>query len=170
MRLIELADASPLARLQLRNRSYLAPWEPVRDDAYFTAAGQLERIRSALDRHERGEELPLVVLDAKGELAGQITLSGIVRGPFQSSNLGYWITQDQAGRGLATAAVNEAVTRAFSELGLHRVQAGTLTNNVASQRVLAKAGFEQFGLAPAYLKIAGAWQDHALFQKLSDDN
>lgn len=169
LRLIDLSDAAPLAQLQLRNRSYLKPWEPVRDDDYFTAAGQLERISSALARHERGEELPLVVLDSEGQLAGQVTMSGIVRGPFQSSNLGYWIAQDQEGRGLATLAVQEAVTRAFSDLDLHRVQAGTLTHNEASQRVLAKAGFQQFGLAPAYLKIAGEWQDHALFQKLRDD-
>lgn len=168
LRLIDPADATPLAELQLRNRAYLAPWEPARDDEYFTAPSQRERIGSALDRYERGEELPLVVLDDQNRLAGQVTISGIVRGPFQSGNLGYWIAEDHAGRGLATRAVTEALRRAFSDLGLHRAQAGTLTSNAASQRVLAKVGFERIGLAPAYLKIAGKWQDHLLFQIVHD--
>jgi ribosomal-protein-alanine N-acetyltransferase len=56
---------------------------------------------------------------------------------------------------------------AFEELGLHRIEAGTLLHNVRSQRVLERNGFVRFGVAPAYLKIAGAWQDHVLFQVLT---
>ena len=56
---------------------------------------------------------------------------------------------------------------AFGALALHRVQAETLRHNVRSRRVLAKNGFERIGMAPKYLRIAGEWQDHDLFQKLS---
>ncbi len=66
--------------------------------------------------------------------------------------------------GLATAAVREIVAVAFGELGLHRVQAGTLPHNAGSQRVLERNGFARIGVAPAYLSIAGRWQDHVLFQ------
>lgn len=58
---------------------------------------------------------------------------------------------------------------AFDELGLHRVQAETLVYNAASQAVLSRNGFDWIGMAPEYLKIAGRWQDHILFQRLSDD-
>jgi ribosomal-protein-alanine N-acetyltransferase len=58
---------------------------------------------------------------------------------------------------------------AFGELGLHRVQAGTLVENGASRRVLAKLGFAEIGFAPRYIQIAGRWQDHVLHQRLSDD-
>jgi len=47
------------------------------------------------------------------------------------------------------------------------VGAGTLVHNVRSQKVLLRNGFVRFGLAPSYLKIAGKWQDHILFQVLS---
>lgn len=50
------------------------------------------------------------------------------------------------------------------ELRLHRLEASTLLHNIGSQRVLEKAGFERIGMAPKYLRIAGEWQDHALFQ------
>ena len=53
-----------------------------------------------------------------------------------------------------------------ADLGLHRLEAGTLAHNTGSQRVLLKCGFTEIGLAPGYLKIAGEWQDHLLFQRL----
>ncbi|SFP87133.1 Acetyltransferase (GNAT) domain-containing protein [Geodermatophilus dictyosporus] len=70
------------------------------------------------------------------------------------------------GRGHASAAVGRMVRTAFEELGLHRVEAGTLVHNAGSQRVLARNGFTRYGLAPSYLRIAGRWQDHELFQPL----
>ena len=81
--------------------------------------------------------------------------------------MGYWVNEADNGRGIATAAVRDAVAYAFDELGLHRVQAGTLRDNLRSQRVLVHNGFVSFGVAPAYLKIAGQWQDHVLFQKVN---
>jgi [ribosomal protein S5]-alanine N-acetyltransferase len=95
-------------------------------------------------------------------------LSNVVRGPLQSANLGYWVAERANGRGLATKAVGEVIPIAFGELGLHRLEAGTLVDNVASQRVLEKNGFEQIGIARDYLHIGGAWRDHMLFQRLAD--
>ena len=109
-----------------------------------------------------------VILD-EDRIIGPVTLRNIVRGPFQSCNLGYWISSADNGRGHATAAVAEIAELAFSELGLHRIEAGTLPHNVASQRVLQRNGFERFGFAKRYLQIAGQWQDHVLFQKLAPD-
>ena len=59
-----------------------------------------------------------------------------------------------------------AVVETARQLGLHRIQAATLLHNAASQRILNKSGFTQIGLAPLYLKIAGQWQDHLLFQRI----
>ncbi len=112
--------------------------------------------------------MPWVIVNDDGAIAGRLTLSGIVRGPFQSCSVGYWLAEDQTGEGLATEAVRAAVEFAFTQLELHRVQAETLVQNVASQRVLARTGFDQYGLAPRYLNIAGRWQDHLMFQRLND--
>ncbi len=163
-RLITLGDVPVLAELAAVNREFLAPWDPARGDDYYTVAGQLALAGDALRRHAQGLMLPHVILDESGRVAGRITLNEIVRGPFQSCLLGYWLNAADNGRGLATAAVLDIIKVAFDELGLHRIQAGTLPHNVRSQRVLERAGFTRFGLAPAYLKIAGRWQDHVLFQ------
>jgi ribosomal-protein-alanine N-acetyltransferase len=162
-------DSTALADLLVRNREFLAPWSPLRADGHETVEGQRSDIALVLDRHQRGEAAPFVILDDDGGVAGRLTLSGIVRGPFRSCAMGYWLSADRTGRGLATRAVAAALGHAFDELGLHRVQAETLVHNTASQRVLARNGFLQYGLAPRYLEIAGRWQDHVVFQRLRDD-
>jgi [ribosomal protein S5]-alanine N-acetyltransferase len=167
-RLISVADAPALAGLLQRNREFLAPWEPARGDGYFTVEGQRELIVAVLDRKRRGEALPHVIVDEDGSVQGRINLNTIVRGPFQSCSLGYWLGESANGRGLATKAVARIKEIAFGEMMLHRIEAGTLRHNVRSQRVLERNGFERFGLAPNYLKIDGRWQDHILFQVINE--
>jgi ribosomal-protein-alanine N-acetyltransferase len=165
-RLLTLDDAPILAELLARDRAFMAPYEPDRPEDYFTVEGQRRLVTSLLEGCDRGVVWPQAIVD-DGRVVGRITLNEIVRGPLLSCSMGYWVSQADNGRGLATAAVREALALAFGELGLHRVQAGTLVDNVRSQRVLENNGFVRFGLAPDYLKIAGRWQDHVLFQKLN---
>ena len=167
-RLVTQDDAPVLAELLRVNRDFLAPWEPIRDDDNFTVEGQLAAITSALERYRQGITVPSVILDEDDRVAGRITLNDIVRGAFQSCHLGYWLSAAANGRGLATAAVRDMIRVAFEELGLHRLEAGILLHNVRSQRVLERNGFARFGVAPAYLNIAGEWQDHALYQIVNE--
>jgi ribosomal-protein-alanine N-acetyltransferase len=166
-RLLTLSDAPALAELVSVNRDFLAPFEPVRTDGYFTLAGQRAVIEKALIAHQQRTALPHVILAGDGRLAGRITLQGIVRASFQSCSVGYWVSAADNRRGLATAALRDIIGVAFGELGLHRVQAETLPHNTGSQRVLERNGFVRYGLAPAYLKIAGTWQDHILYQAIN---
>ncbi|TJZ58817.1 GNAT family N-acetyltransferase [Streptomyces piniterrae] len=207
-------DATGLARAYRRSRAHLHPWEPDRDDAFFTPAGQAERLRLHLAEQRAGRMMPWVLVRTTPEtvpgidtpdeacavsgrgtqqrrpdsgtatgpdsapeaksapephIVGAITLSDIALGPFRSAGVGYWIAADHVGHGLATAAVNQVCATADRALGLHRLEAGTLVDNVASQRVLAKCGFTPYGTAAHYLHINGAWRDHRLFQKILND-
>src|SRR5215472_661505 len=159
-RLVALDDAPALAELARANREFLEPWDVVHDEDYFTPAGQRARIGDALTRHAQGTMLPHVILAESDRVVGRVNLNDIVRGAFCSCHLGYWLNQADNGRGLATAAVREIVDVGFTELRLHRIQAGTLPHNIASQRVLEHNGFTRIGLARSYLCIAGEWQDH----------
>ena len=168
-RLITPGDADVLADLVVGNREFLASWEPVRPDSYFTLAGQAEVIAESLERSEQGLQVPRVILDEAGAVVGRINLNNVVRGAFQSASVGYWLAEEAGGRGLATAAVSEMVSVGFHDEGLHRLEAGTIPENIRSQSVLLRNGFEQYGYAPRYLSIAGRWQDHVLFQRLNED-
>jgi ribosomal-protein-alanine N-acetyltransferase len=102
-----------------------------------------------------------------GRLAGMFNISEIVRRAFQSAYVGYGGVAGLEGRGYMTEGMGLVLDHAFGELGLHRLEAGTLVDNVGSQRVLEKNGFERIGTARGYLHIGGAWRDHILFQLLS---
>ena len=168
IRVVTEDDASTLAELLTGNRTFLAPWDPVRDDAYFTVDGQRDLLARSLRRLRSGIDWPGVIT-ADGAPVGRVNLNNVIRGAFCSADLGYWVDQAHNGRGVATAAVGAVVQLAFTELGLHRVQAGTLLHNRGSQKVLERNGFTPIGVAPRYLNIAGRWQDHLLFQRLADD-
>lgn len=163
------ADAVVLARAYERNRTHLAPWDPIREEAFFTADGQARLLQQmeAARRDGRGERWLLV--DDAGEVFGSLSLSAMEHGPYRNARLGYWIDGGLAGRGLTTAAVRRICEIATEDFGLHRIEATTLVENTASQRVLAKCGFEQFGFAPKYLHINGAWRDHRMFQRILFD-
>ncbi|MEV0385991.1 GNAT family N-acetyltransferase [Nonomuraea sp. NPDC050643] len=158
-------DTEALVDAYIRNRDHLRRWEPSRPAEFFTHAGQAERLKSLLEQQARGGAVAWVLADGE-RVVGRMTLSTIVRGPFLSADLGYWLDAGYTGRGLATQGVRAVCRMADQELGLHRIAASTLLDNVASQTVLRKAGFEPYGLAPRYLAIDGKWQDHRLFQRI----
>ncbi len=157
-------DAVALAAAYDRNREHLAPWDPVRSSAFYTVEGQQELLDRQLSL-VLGGQLAAWVLEYDGAVVGRINLNNVVRGVLSSGSLGYWVDHAHLRRGLASALVDHACTGAL-ELGLHRVDAGTLVHNVASQRVLLRNGFEQYGMAPKYLFIAGQWRDHNLYQRI----
>jgi [ribosomal protein S5]-alanine N-acetyltransferase len=168
-RVVTLDDAAPLARLLTANRDYLAPWSPLQQDRYFTEAGQREILAHDVAAFELGGMVPLAILDAGGAICGRINLNSIVRGAFQGASVGYWVSRSHAGHGLASAAVADVIEIGFGEYGLHRLEAATLLHNTPSQHVLARNGFRPFAISEAYLRIAGKWQDHILFQLLNKD-
>src|SRR5947209_4601544 len=166
-RLIRLDDAPAVAELYRTNQDFLAPWMPLRGRSFFTVAGRGRAIAETLALYRQGVVVPHVILDGTA-VAGRATLSNISRDAFQSCNLGYWVGEAHNGKGLATAAVGELKRVAFDELDLHRIEAGTLLHNERSQAVLKRNGFVRIGIAAAYLKIGGVWQDHVLYQALSE--
>ena len=98
-----------------------------------------------------------------------VNISNVIRGVFQNASLGYFVAQEQGGRGVASRGVGLVSEWGFREARLHRLEAATLLDNVPSQRVLLRNGFRPVGLCPHYLHIAGAWRDHVLFQRTAED-
>jgi ribosomal-protein-alanine N-acetyltransferase len=161
------ADAPGLADAAGRNREHLAPWEPWRGEDYYTVSGQQRDLVVALEAIEAGR-LATYVVTARDQIVGKFNLNNIVRGAFQSADIGYWVDHQHLNRGLATAAVRYVCDQAL-RMGLHRVGAGTLLHNDASQTVLRRCGFTRYGTAERYVFIAGRWQDHALFHRILHD-
>jgi len=165
LRLLEVSDAAQLAEAYVRNREHLRPWDPEREDAFFTQAWHAENISQTLAANEHGLAYPYGLFRDQ-QLIGRFNIVSVVRGPFQSASLGYWVDHRFTGQALASRAVAALRIEAVENVGLHRLEASTLLHNFASQKVLLNNGFAQIGMAPNYLKIAGRWQDHNLYQTI----
>jgi [ribosomal protein S5]-alanine N-acetyltransferase len=164
-------DASEQLRLRLANREHTGPWDPVRDESFYTEAGQ--RVELDLDQRSwaAGNAYAFAVLeiDAGDRLIGRVALANIVRGPWQNATLGYWIDERSGRRGHATRAVRLALRFAFEHAGLHRVQPAIIPRNDRSVRVAEKVGFRLEGRALRYLKINGVWEDHDIYALTIED-
>jgi [ribosomal protein S5]-alanine N-acetyltransferase len=167
LRPLAAGDAELMTRLYLGQREFMAPFDPPRPDSFYTLKGQRAELALLAEEREH-DRLHRFLIQADGGAAGVISVSRITRGPFQNAGLGYWVVQEQNGRGICTEAVRLVAEWGFGEAGLHRLEAATLVDNIGSQAVLRRNGFTEIGLSPRYLFIAGAWRDHLLFARTAD--
>ncbi len=157
-----IGDAPAWLDYVQRNRKFLAPYEPIRPESYYTQAfWSQQMVLARLEMAER-RALRFGVWEKGGKLIGLINFSNVVPGAFQACFLGYTLDKDREGKGLMTEALKAALPEACRFLGLHRVQANYMLDNQASGKVLVKLGFKVEGEARDYLRIGGQWRDHVL--------
>lgn len=162
------SDVGPYLAALRRNEAHLRPWSPLRTgpDRRPTLASVSRDVAVARTSWKRDESYTFLVTESDDRartVVGRLTLGRVIRGPFQNAFLGYWVDAAVQGRGIMTEAVNAVVAFAFGPLALHRVQASIMPRNVASVRVITKAGFRSEGRSARYLQIAGKWEDHDIF-------
>lgn len=154
----------------LRNREFLAKWEPVRSEEYYSYDSIKTLIEDELSLLQKGIAINYYIFyEGEERIIGKISFSNIIYGPFLSCYLGYKLDKDEVNRGVMTKALNEAIENLFQEYKLHRVEANILPRNMASIRVVEKLGFVNEGLSKKYLKINGVWEDHIHYVLLNRD-
>ena len=154
------------------NEAWLTKWEPshipgqpdvIEDpDAFAVRCSARQRERQLGAGYGFG-----VFVD--GEFAGEINLSSVQRGPFQSAYVGYWIDEAKAGHSYTPEAVVVVARFAFEELRLHRIQIAIIPRNRASHRVMEKLAIRDEGTAVRYLEINGTWEDHVRYAITSEE-
>ncbi len=165
---MRLRDRAAWERVRRANTDWLRPWEatlpPSAQAGPTTYAGL---VRSLTRQAREGRMLPWLVFhldeDRTPQLAGQLTVSGIVGGSASWGQIGYWVDQRLAGRGIIPTSVALAVDYCFEVMHLHRIEIAIRPENTQSLRVVTKLGFRPEGLRPRYLHIDGDWRDHLVF-------
>ncbi|MFE6040730.1 GNAT family N-acetyltransferase [Streptomyces sp. NPDC056452] len=169
IRLIEPADAAPIAAHRVRDVEAFRPWEPAQSADFFTPEGQAARIDSLLAGYRAGTVWPGVVL-ADDQVIGQVTVGGILPQPhLRRGSVGYWIASTAQNQGHAGHAVGLALRVMTDELGLHRAEASTNLENLPSQRVLRRNGFTPYGVAHSSIFLDGSWRDGLLWERILSD-
>jgi len=165
-------DARALAEFAGANREHFRPWDPARREDYFTAEHWRGQLAETVRQAAAGTTYQFVMNPAEGPpgtILGQCTVSGIARGPFQAAYLGYGLDREAVGKGLMAEALRAVIGFCFGELGLHRLMANHMPENVRSARLLRSLGFVPEGYARDYLLLDGRWRDHVLTALVNPD-
>lgn len=170
IRPLQESDVPVLLEFRLKNRAYLAPFEPILPEDHFTLDGQDALIQQAISNWDTDNGYAFaIVLRGEDQIVGRINLSNITRGAWENCTLGYYIDEDLQGNGYVTEAVQLGLNFAFDKIGLHRVEAGVMPCNRGSIRLLEKVGFHYIGLSRKHLRINGKWEDHRLYAITAED-
>lgn len=165
-----LSDYQAWKVLREKSRAFLTPWEPTWTPDVLEKSAFRHRIRHYQEEINKGTTYPFFIFrNSDQQLVGGITLNNIRRGVGQNGMIGYWSGVPYAGNGYMSEALALVIPFAFQHLGLHRLEAACIPNNIRSISLLEKAGFQQEGLLRSYLKINGKWQGHILLSLLESD-
>lgn len=160
-------DAARVVAYYEDNRDHLDPVSPARPAHFHTTTYWRTRLAQDLEDSRRDLALRLVMLPrseppSSAPVIGNVTLTHIRRGPLQAADLGYGLDYRHEGHGLMTEALRAVCAHAFSTMGLHRIQANHLPENLRSAATLRRMGFTVEGYARDFLSINGRWRDHVL--------
>jgi [ribosomal protein S5]-alanine N-acetyltransferase len=156
---LNAGHAPAVLAFELANRAYFAASISDRGDDFFEHYA--DRHSALLAEQEAGTRACYVLVAEDGSVLGRFNLLLAGDG---TAELGYRVAQHAAGRGVATAAVQELCRLAAARHGLRTLMAATSRDNAASQKVLAKAGFVPAGPAdPAHIGgKQGTWYQREL--------
>lgn len=126
-------------------------------------------VRRANRDRTMGRSLGLrIVRRSDGELLGGVGLHQLEEAAARAE-VGYWLGRPYWGQGYATEAVNLVARVAFTQLGIHRIEARVYPGNVASCRVARRCGFHYEGSLRDEARKNGVWQSTLLFSRLASD-
>lgn len=104
----------------------------------------------------------------QGELIGSVDLHNVVLTP-RKGEIGYWLSKEYTKKGIMTTVVDFLVEYAFDVLNFNKVTLKVDTQNVGSNNVAKRCGFELVGTAHKDYLLYGELRDMNLYEKLRDD-
>ena len=141
------------SEVRRRNDDWLTKWEPSASPARPTRSRTATRSRSAAAPASASASSAPATASASSStatFAGEINLSSVQRGPFQSAYVGYWIDEKHAGNGyMPEAVVRGAAVRASRSCTCTACRSRSSPATAASRRVVEKLDIRDEGVAAA---------------------
>jgi RimJ/RimL family protein N-acetyltransferase len=110
-----------------------------------------------------------LALEYDGKFAGALSFHTIDLEDAKAE-IGYWLTADVRGKGVATAATRLLTEYGFETIGFHRIEALVVASNVPSLKVLKNAGYLQEGIMrDKCCQDDGTREDMVLFAAIRTD-
>lgn len=119
---------------------------------------------------EISEDHKEFVIEKKdGTKIGIIIYFMVQGGPYHLLEIGYYMILSDRKKGYCTEAVKIFIDFLFLSQAIERIQATTDSRNIASQRVLQKAGFTKEGIIRKMVFMKGEWVNISLFSILREE-
>ncbi|MEM7626268.1 MAG: GNAT family protein [Planctomycetota bacterium] len=174
LRLVAPEHAEEIVPVVRANIGYVGKWLPWCTDAY-DVEGCREWAKASLRGFGERRQLPLSVLE-NGRVVGGCGWTDWRQEHrpdwnlmASSADIGYWLAEDVAGRGIMTRCVARLLDYAFSEVGLDRVTIRAEPDNRRSCGVPERLGFTHEGTLRHIARWGDRWVDHRLYAILRED-
>jgi ribosomal-protein-alanine N-acetyltransferase len=153
LRRLTAEDSDEFTELARISADFLRPWVRIPATA--------DKFRDYARRFDgESAECMLICNRETGAIAGTISISDIVRGPYQRATVGYNAFLPTARQGYMFEGFGLLFRFAFRDLRLHRLEADIQPGNTPSLKLAAKVGFRKEGYSPGYVCIDSEWVDH----------
>ncbi len=158
--LLERQDAEELQAVIERNRDHLRPWMPWAREQDLSATRAFLEGR-ALPAFARGERVDGGIW-WRGRLVGSAGIHSWSERPRRGA-VGYWLSADAQGYGIATRVTRALLAKAFDDLGAERVDLRADVANHPSRAVAARLGMRFEGVLRRELPVQEGYADMAVY-------
>jgi len=138
---LQVTDAGELYKFELENRTFFEEMVPTRGNDYYNLEVFKERHESLLEEQVQGSSHFYLIKDKDSSILGRINIVDIDESQ-KNGNLGYRVGQAYTGKNIATKAL-KLLVESVNDKDIKQIKAKTTNNNIASQKVLEKNGFER---------------------------
>ena len=159
LRLLEESHTDKLYKFEVENRDFFERILPSRGNEYYDI-NNFRKIQKELVEEQKDELVYMyLIFDEFENLIGRINLVSVARGDINKAELGYRIAEKYQGKGYGKKAVELILEYAYKVHDLHMIEAGTAIDNIGSQIVLIKNGFEFLDRVKNVVEINGQLKD-----------
>jgi ribosomal-protein-serine acetyltransferase len=166
LREIQMTDAHAIFQIIDRDREYMRVWLPFVDFTRIVEDTETFIKNAHAEPADRNKTIYIIM--HKNQLAGLISFKYTDRANHKTE-LGYWLAQDQQGKGLVTKSCKALINLAFERMGMHRVQIRVSVDNLRSKSIPIRLGFKFEGIERDGEFLNGHYTDLEVYSILKNE-
>ncbi len=165
LKTLSLEDADELFTLTIKNRNHLKrflTW--VKND--YGMEDTKKFITESLEKEKGGKMFPRAIVH-NDKIIGMVGLNGINQD--KNAEIGYWIDEDEQGKGIVTKATKRIINQGFNELNLNRIGLRCAVINTKSCAIPKRLGFTKEGVLRQAVLVQDKFLDMEIWSILKDE-
>lgn len=170
IKVLDYTYADKVLDFVFSNRDSFEPFESKKNSAFYTADYQAATLQAEYNAFLQCRYIRYYIFkkDDPHTIIGTLSASHIYRNPYFSCTIGYKIAPPFQRYGYATEALKCFCNAIFESLGMNRIEAYVMHNNLASMKLLDSLNFVNEGICHKCIKICDRFEDHYRFALIAE--